>query len=171
MTKSPLAHRRPGAKTVAVALVAALGGALWLGATTSTPASAVQTSAALASELNAAPQASDDDRKALRAAIMAARQLKGPERREALKKVKADAAAGKYGDKVEKRADRREAARKAHFALLPDALQADLTAMRAMERGDARKKARDDIRKKALAGDYGAKVKEAAELMEPFRKK
>ena len=40
--------------------------------------------------------------------------------------VAADAKAGKYGEKIEKRFDRRDAHRAAIFALLPDELQADI---------------------------------------------
>lgn len=160
-----------------LAVAAALVSALWL---TSSPAPATatvgETAMTLDSELSQDPQSPEQraeakaDRKALHADMKAARQLKGQARTDAVKKVVADAKAGKYGDKIEKRFDRRAAHREAIFALLPDDLQADLKKLRAMEPGDERKAYRDEIRQKALDGGYGDKVQEAAEKLQDFWK-
>ena len=151
-----------------LAIAAALVSALWL-TSSSAPASATvsQTATTLDAELSQDPSSPDTkaDRKAFRADLKAARQLSGKARADAVKKV---AAAGTYGDRIEKRFDRRAAHRAAVFALLPDDLQADLTKLRAMAPGDDRKAFRDDIRKKALDGGYGDKVQEAAKKLQDF---
>ena len=160
-----------------LAIAAALVSALWL-TSSSTPANATigQTAMTLDAELGqdqSSPEPRAEakaDRKAFHADMKAARQLKGKARADAVKKVVADAKAGKYGDKIEKRFDRRAAHRAAIFALLPDELQADLTKLRAMEPGDDRKAYRDDIRQKALDGGYGDKVQEAAKKLQDFWK-
>jgi predicted outer membrane lipoprotein len=158
-----------------LAIAAALVSALWL-TSSSSPATATmsQTAATLDAELSQDPSGQEDpadakaDRQALHADMKAARQLTGQARVDALKKVAADARAGKYGDKIEKRFERRAAHRAAVFALLPDELQADLKKLRAMEPGDERKAYRDEIRQKALDGGYGDKVQEAAEKLHDF---
>ena len=66
-------------------------------------------------------------------------------------------------------ADRLGDHRAVFFALLPDELQADLKKAREIDDADDRKKALQDIRKKALAGDYGDKVKEAWKLLGEHR--
>ena len=83
-----------------------------------------------------------------------------------MKKVRANAKAGEYGAKVEKRVDRRSDRRAAFLALLPDELRADLKELKAMPSGDERKAKRDQIRKDALAGKYGDKVEQAAKLLQ-----
>ena len=105
----------------------------------------------------------------LRGDLKAARELEGTERRDALKGIREDAREGKYGDRIERQADRRGDHRAAFFALLPDELQADLKKAREIDDADDRKAALDDIRKKALAGDYGDKVKEAFKLLGEHR--
>jgi hypothetical protein len=157
------------------AVAAALVSALWL-TSSSKPATAdvSQTAATLDAELGqdqSTPESRADakaDRKAFHADMKAARHLEGQARADAVKKVVADAKAGKYGDRIEKRFDRRAAHREAIFALLPDDLQADLKKLRAMEPGDERKAFRDDIRQKALDGGYGDKVQEAAKKLQDF---
>jgi hypothetical protein len=69
---------------------------------------------------------------------------------------------------VQRRNDRREARRAVVFALLPDALQADITAVRAAPK-DQRPAMRAEIMRKALAGEYGDKVKAAAEKLQELR--
>lgn len=158
-----------------LAVAAALVSALWL-TSSSAPATATvgETAMTLDSELSQDPSSPEQradakaDRQAFHAAMKAARQLKGQARADAVKKVAADAKAGKYGDKIEKRFDRRAAHRAAVFALLPDDLQADLKKLRAMEPGDERKAYRDEIRRKALDGGYGDKVQEAAKKLQDF---
>lgn len=174
-TLKTLVGRRLWVSGLVFAVAAALVSALWL-SSSSEPATATvdQTATTLDSELGEeapSPEAKAEakaDRQALRAAMKAARQLEGQARADAIKQVVADAKAGKYGDKIEKRFDRREAHRAAVFALLPDELQADLKELRAMEPGDDRKAFRDEIRQKALDGGYGEKVQEAAEKLQDF---
>lgn len=157
------------------AIAAALVSALWL-SSSSEPATATveQTATTLETELGQEPASLEanaeakEDRRAFHEDMKAARQLKGQARADAVKKVAADAKAGKYGDKIEKRFDRRAAHREAVFALLPDELQSDLTKLRAMEPGDERKAFRDEIRQKALDGGYGDKVQEAAAKLQDF---
>ena len=143
------------------AIAAGLVSALWLTSSTEpAQASVTQTASTLDSAL-----ATDGDRAELRKDLKAARELKGEARKDAIKQIRADAKAGKYGDKVAERFDRRADRRAAVFALLPDELQADLKKLRAMEPGDERKAYRKEIQQKALDGGYGDKVKEAAEKL------
>jgi len=159
--------RRLWISGIAFAIAAALVSALWLSSSPA-PATVEQTASALDTELatgDSPTAGTDADLAKFRADLKAARALDGQARIDALKKVRADAKAGVYGDKVEKRADRRSDRRAAFFALLPDDLQADLKELRAMPAGDERKARREQIRKDALAGKYGDKVQEAAELL------
>lgn len=155
--------RRLWISGIVFAIAAALVSALWLSSSPA-PATVEQTATTLSSEL-AADSATTHDRAKLKADLKAARALDGQARIDALKKVRADARAGVYGDKIEKRIDRRSDRHGAYFALLPDDLQADLKELKAMPAGDERKAKRDQIRKDALAGEYGEKVQEAAELL------
>lgn len=66
-----------------------------------------------------------------------------------------------------RRLDRRER-REVIFALLPDALQADLKQLWAAPK-DQRPALRAEIWKKALAGDYGTKVQDAAKKLQEYR--
>jgi len=163
-------RRRLWVSGLAFALVAAIVGSIRL---TSSPSPAdatmAQTASALNSALAAETTAADGDRATLRADLKAARKLDGKARVDALEKIRADAKAGKYGPKVKKLADRRGDHKAAFFALLPDELQADLKALKAAPPAD-RKKMREAIHAKALAGGYGDKVKRAAELLKgkPF---
>lgn len=153
--------RRLAATGLAFAIASGLVSALWLTSSTEpAEASVTQTASSLDSAL-----ATDGDRAELRKDLKAARELEGQARRDAVKQIHADARAGKYGDKVAKRFDHRADRRAAVFALLPDDLQADLKKLRAMEPGDERRAYRDEIRQKALDGEYGDKVQEAAEKL------
>lgn len=160
--------RRLWISGIVFAIAAALVSALWLSSSPA-PAAVEQTAATLGTELGSddspAP-GTDTNRKELRADLKAARALEGQARIDALKKVRAGAAAGEYGDKIEKRADRRSDRHAAYFALLPDDLQADLKELKAMPAGDERKAKREQIREDALAGKYGEKVQEAAKLLQ-----
>lgn len=156
-----LIGRRLAAAGLAFAIAAGLVSALWLTSSAEpAQASVTQTASTLDSAL-----ATDGDRAELRKDLKAARELEGQARRDAIKKIRADAKAGKYGDKVAERFDRRADRRAAVFALLPDELQADLKKLQAMEPGDERKAYRNEIQQKALDGGYGDKVKEAAEKL------
>ncbi len=159
--------RRLAAAGLAFAIAAGLVSALWLTSSTEPAAAGVtQTASTLDSAL-----ATDGDRAELRKDLKAARELKGQARKDAIKQIRADAKAGKYGDKVAERFDRRADRRAAVFALLPDELQADLKKLRAMEPGDERKAYRKEIQQKALDGGYGDKVQEAAEKLKGHWKK
>lgn len=167
-TLNTVLGRRLWISGIVFAIAAALVSALWLSSSPA-PATVEQTSVTLGTEL-----ASDDspttgkgaNRAELRADLKAGRALEGQARIDALKKVRADAKAGEYGEKIEKRADRRSDRHAAFFALLPDKLQADLKELKAMPAGDERKAMREQIRKDALAGEYGEKVQEAAKLLQ-----
>ncbi|MEO6605882.1 MAG: hypothetical protein ABIN55_09735 [Aeromicrobium sp.] len=150
------------------ATASALIAAMWLSSSgNSANASVRETAATDITELiSANTTGADGDRAELRKDLQAARKLKGQARLDAIKKIRADAAAGKYGEKVEKRTDRRSDRRAAAFALLPDDLQADLKELKAMPGGEERKARRAEIRKDALAGEYGEKVQEAAKLLQ-----
>lgn len=154
------------------AIAAALVAALWLSSSPEPAGATVeQTASTLDNELSSdSSDPSSPEAKANRAEfhadMKAARKLEGQARADAIKKVLADARDGKYGDKIEKRTERRADMRAAVFALLPDELQDDLTKLRAMEPGDERKAFREDIRQKALDGGYGDKVQEAAEILQ-----
>jgi hypothetical protein len=87
----------------------------------------------------------------------------------ALKDIRAKALAGDYGARVERRAERRDVRHDLFFSLLPDNLQADITAMKAAP-SDERKQLRADILDKALAGEYGSEVQKAAEKLQALRK-
>lgn len=160
--------RRLWISGIVFAIAAALVSALLL-TSSPAPASIEQTAATLGTELasdDSPATGTDTNREELRADLKAARDLKGQARIDALKKVRADAKAGEYGEKIEKRVDRRSDRHAAFFALLPDDLQADLKEVRAMPAGDDRKAKREQIRKDALAGEYGEKVQEAAKLLQ-----
>src|SRR4051794_21443796 len=107
-TLKTIVGRRLWITGLVIAIAAALVSALCLTAS-SQPASAsiAQTASTLDTELSQDPTTSDAkaDRASFHAAMKAARKLKGQERVDALKKVAADAKAGKYGDRIEKRAD------------------------------------------------------------------
>lgn len=149
---------------IVFAIAAALVSALWLSSSPA-PATTVEQTATTMDAALAGDASASDDRAQLLKDLKAARDLDGQAKVDALKKVRADAKAGKYGDKIEKRAHRKSDKRAAFFALLPDDLQADLKELKAMPAGDERKAKRQQIRKDALAGEYGEKVKEAAELL------
>jgi hypothetical protein len=134
------------------------------------PASAQQSNAG-AVEASFVQQGADDDpgRAEFRKDLKDVRGLEGQERRDALKKLRDDARDGKYGDRIDQRFERRGDHHAAFFALLPDQLQANLKKARAIDDADDRRAALQDIRKKALAGDYGDKVKEAWKLLGEHR--
>lgn len=159
--------RRNSIAALLIAVVAAVGIGIWMG-----PASSADETQKTpdAMDLAFADAESDDDGRAeLRDALKDARELEGTDRRDALKGIREDARDGKYGDRIERHAERRGDHRAAFFALLPDELQADLKEAREIDDTDDRKAALDDIREKALAGDYGDKVKEAWKLLDEHR--
>jgi hypothetical protein len=128
--------------------------------------------AALADPASVVVQASDPTDPGgwsqLRADLKAARALEGDARRSALADIRAKAQNGGYGAGIERRADRRQIHRELFFNLLPDNLQADLTALKNAP-ADQRQQLRADIMDKALAGDYGSDVQKAAEKLKALR--
>jgi len=158
--------RRNSIAALLIAVVAAVGIGIWMG-----PASSADETrqTADAMDLAFAEAEGDDGRAELRGDLEDARELEGTDRRDALKGIREDARDGKYGDRIERHAERRGDHRAAFFALLPDELQADLKEAREIDDTDDRKAALDDIREKALAGDYGDKVKEAWKLLDEHR--
>ena len=155
-TLKTMLGRRFWISGIVFAVAAALVSALWLGAAPA-PATVDQTATTLGAELAANSPASgaDSDGAKLRADLKAARDLTGQARVDAMKKVRADAKAGEYGDKVKKRVDRRSDRHAAFIALLPDDLQADLKELKAMPAGDTRKAKREQILAKVVATAVG----------------
>ena len=159
--------RRNSIAALLIAVVAAVGIGIWMG-----PASSADEPRQTADAMDlafAATEGDDDGRAELRGDLKEARELEGTDRRDALKGIREDARDGKYGDRIERHAERRGDHRAAFFALLPDELQADLKEAREIDDTDDRKAALDDIREKALAGDYGEKVQEAWKLLDEHR--
>jgi hypothetical protein len=163
---SLLAGKRRMVVAVTGAVVAAaVGYSLALAGGTTATASPTPTSD---SALTAALTKADGPRAALASDLKAARALSGAARLAALKQVRAKALAGGYGAAVERRAEKRGIKRDLVVSLLPDNLQSDLTALRAAP-ADQHKAMRQQIMTKALAGDYGADVKAAAERLHTLR--
>jgi hypothetical protein len=159
--KTPMG-RRLAISALAFAIVAGIGGAIWL---TSTPAPASasmsQTSSSLGSDSAKPAPATAADRAKFRADLKAARALTGQARIDAIKKVRTDAKAGKYGPRIEKRV---EHARARIWGHAPAALKADLKAARAADPADRPAKLHA-IFVKAEAGDYGDQVKKHADKL------
>ncbi|MCW2749096.1 MAG: hypothetical protein JWR83_206 [Aeromicrobium sp.] len=167
--KTPMG-RRLAISGLAFAVVAGIGGAIWLTSSTAPASASVsQTASSLDSALNtddAKPSpATPAERAKLKADLKAARALTGQARVDALKKIRTDAKAGAYGGRIENRLGKKADRRAAFIALLPDSLQADLTKLKAMPAGEDRTAFRKQIRADALAGKYGDKVQKAAELL------
>ena len=101
------------------------------------------------------------DRAKFKADLKAARALTGQARIDAIKKVRSDAKAGKYGPRIEKRV---EHARARIWGHAPAALKADLKAARAADPADRPAKLHA-IFVKAEAGDYGDQVKKHADKL------
>lgn len=106
----------------------------------------------------------DPDAARFRADLKAARELTGQARIDAVKKIRADAKSGKYGDKVEKRFDRKHNHAAAIWKNAPKELKADLKAARTAPPADRAAKMHE-IFTKALAGDYGDKAQKRAERL------
>jgi hypothetical protein len=104
------------------------------------------------------------DRAKLRADLRAAFKLQGDARRAALAEIKAKALAGDYGAAIERRAERRDIRHDLLVSLLPENFQQDLQALKAAP-ADQRKQLRAEMVAKALAGEYGPEVQQAAERL------
>lgn len=146
----------------AVVAVAAAGIAIVRGTTDTVGLTRTQTAD------TPSPGETSGGRQQLRADLKAARALDGDARRAALADIRTKARNGAYGDRIERRADRREIHHQLFFSLLPDDLQTDLTALRSAS-ADQREQLRKDIMDKALAGDYGADVQKTAEQLRALR--
>jgi hypothetical protein len=150
-----------------VAVVAAVGVGIWLG-----PASSADDSEQAAEAMDMAffgEPGDDPGRGELREDVKELRALEGEDRREAMMQLRENARDGKYGDRIERRFERRADHRAALFALLPDEMQADLEEAKDIDDAEDRRSALRDIRKKALDGDYGEKVKEAFTILGEHR--
>lgn len=112
--------------------------------------------------------AADSGRSQLRSDLKAAFKLEGDARRDALARIRQQAQDGAYGDRVERRADRRQIHHDLFLSLLPENLQSDLARLKGAP-ADQRPALRDDIMTKALAGDYGPEVKDAATKLKELR--
>lgn len=99
-----------------------------------------------------------------RADLKEARALTGQARIDAVKKIRQDAKAGKYGDKVQKRVTNKGKRFAAIWAHAPADLKADLEDVRKADPSD-RAALKHEIFTKALAGDYGDMAQKRAEKM------
>jgi hypothetical protein len=113
--------------------------------------------------------AADSGRSQLRSDLKAAFKLEGDARRDALAKIRQQAQDGAYGDRIERRADRRQIHHDLFLSLLPDNLQSDLARLKDAP-ADQREQLRAEIMDKAVAGDYGPDVQKAAEQLKGLRK-
>jgi hypothetical protein len=106
---------------------------------------------------------------ALRKDLAAAWKLPAGEQRvAALRKIRKDARAGKYGDQVQRLAHRRLQHRGEIWKRLPADLRSDIKDLRGLS-PEQRKGAVADIRKSALAGDYGDRIRQFAQHREQRR--
>ncbi len=139
---------------------AVVGGSMLVGAAAGTPSAADSASSQVTRPCGALLKKLPAD---LRADLAAARKLPaGGQRLSALRKIAQDARSGAYGDQVQRLAERRLAHRGEIWKRLPAGLRSDLKALRSMS-PEERMAAVKDIRKSALAGDYGAKIQQFAE--------
>lgn len=100
---------------------------------------------------------------ALRADLRKLRSLEPAPRQEAAAKIWQDALDGRYGTRVELRAE--EAQRR--FQALPAQLRDDIKELRGFS-GEERTEQRTEIRDKALSGEYGRQVQRWAERRADF---
>ncbi|HET6167094.1 MAG TPA: hypothetical protein VFE07_09725 [Marmoricola sp.] len=160
------------AAVAVVAIVAGSGGPDTVGLTGSRAGDAQALGVALddpaSTDASPAPGDGSAGWSQLRSDLKAARALDGDARRSALDAIRQKARDGGYGDRVERRADRREVRHDLFFSLLPDNLQADLTQLKAAP-DDQRKQLRETIMDKAVAGDYGSDFQKAAERLKALR--
>ena len=94
--------------------------------------------------------------------------LPAAEKPAAIRAIKEDAVAGEYGAKVARAAERMQDRRDRALGHLPEDLQADLEALRALPDED-KVAAAQELRADALAGEYGDKVQGFAERMQERR--
>jgi hypothetical protein len=106
----------------------------------------------------------------LRTDLEAVRALPEGERREALRAILDSARAGKYGEQVEQFADSWKDHRRELWQKLPADLRSDLAELRGMT-PEQRRDALAELRKDALAGEYGDQVEQFAERLQERREK
>ena len=100
--------------------------------------------------------------------IKAVAALPDAEKPAAVRAIREDALAGEYGARVARAAERIQDRRSRVLEQLPEELQADLEALRALP--DEEKVAgAKELRAGALAGEYGEKVQAFAERMQDRR--
>jgi hypothetical protein len=104
----------------------------------------------------------------LRDDLKAVADLVDAEKPAALREIRADAVAGEYGDKVADAAERIKERRARLFTRLPEDLQTDLKALKALPDAD-KVAAATEIRTDALAGEYGDRVQSFATKMQERR--
>lgn len=104
----------------------------------------------------------------LRADISAVGELPDAEKPAAIRAIREDALAGEYGARVARAAERMQDRRADVLARLPEDLQADLEALRALP-DEAKVDAAKELRADALAGEYGEQVQTFAERMQARR--
>jgi len=164
MTSTPFRKtlgRKLLATGVTLTVAAGLAGAALLtgiGTSASDAASASDTTT-VSSDTNSV----DSDVAKFRADLKEARELTGEARIEAVKKIRQDAKDGKYGDKVEKRVERRAGI----WAHAPKELKEDLKEVRKADPSERAAK-RHEIFVKALAGDYGDQAQKRAQKLQEF---
>lgn len=127
-------------------------------------ASASSTDVSSATSTSSSSNAADADVARFRADLKEARALEGQARTDAVKKIREDAKAGTYGDKVQKRVTNKGKRFAAVWAHAPAELKADLQDVRKADPSD-RAALKHEIFTKALAGDYGDKAQKRAEKL------
>jgi hypothetical protein len=104
----------------------------------------------------------------LREDIKAVEDLPDAEKPAAIRAIREDALAGEYGARVARAAERMQDRRARALEQLPEDLQADLEALKALPDED-KVAAAQELRADALAGEYGDKVQTFAERMQQRR--
>jgi hypothetical protein len=104
----------------------------------------------------------------LRDDLLAVQDLPDAEKPAAIREIRTDALAGEYGEKVATAAERIKERRARLFTRLPEDLQADLKALKALPDADKVAYAKE-IRADALAGEYGERVQKFSEKMQDRR--
>lgn len=166
--------RRTRMTTLAIATAAATTALVWAASSGSTSATSatVDTSAVLLAGADPLALADAQPRPLpgwlpmeLRADLRQLRTMEPRQRGEAAERIWRDALAGEYGARVQFRAVEAQQ----RFQTLPEELRDDLKQLRGLE-GDALRDARQEIRDKALDGEYGAEVEHWAERRSETRK-
>jgi hypothetical protein len=105
---------------------------------------------------------------ALQKDLAALRDLAPAQRRSEAREIRRKALAGEYGDRAQSVAERRAGHRGEVWKRLPRELRRDLREVRSTA-PEERAAAREEVRANALAGEYGARVRTAAERIQERR--